>query len=169
MAAQAGTPIRRLIVNDIGPEVPKEALERIATYAGREPQFPELAALEAYVRVVYAPFGPLTDAAWRHLARHSARALPGGGYAMHYDPGIGEAFRRRATEWVDQWEVWDRVRCPVLILRGERSDLLTRACAAEMQRRGPKAELIEFAGIGHAPMITTEAEINAVRERLLRP
>lgn len=169
MAAQAATPIRRLLVNDIGPEVPKEALERIAIYAGREPEFLSLEALEDYIRTVYAPFGPLDDSVWRHLAQHSARVLPTGNYQMHYDPGIGESFRHRASEWVDLWAIWDRVQCPVRVLRGERSDLLTCETAAKMQARGPTVDVIEFPGVGHAPMITTEAEINTVREWLLRP
>lgn len=169
LAAQPGSPIRRLIVNDIGPEVPKEALDRIATYAGREPQFQDLDAVETYLRVVYAPFGPLADSIWRHLARHSARLLPGGGYAMHYDPAIGESFRRRAAEGRDHWPLWEAVRCPVCVLRGARSDLLTPDIAAQMQARAPPAEVIEFPGIGHAPMLTTPKEIDAVREFLLRP
>ena len=166
-AATPGSPIRRLILNDIGPFIPKAALERIADYVGADPHFPDLDAVEQYLRTVHAPFGDLSDAQWRHMAAHGARPLGGGGFGLAYDPAIGNAFSGDATDDVDLWEIWDRITCPVLVLRGAESDLLTRETAEEMTRRGPKARLIEFAGCGHAPALMAAEQIAAVREWLL--
>lgn len=167
LAAQPGSPIAKLILNDVGPLVPKAALERIAAYVGQENGFETLAALEQYLRQVHAPFGPMNDAGWRHLAEHSARRLDNGGYALAYDPGIGTAFRSgKAIEDVDLWAIWDAVRCPVLALRGADSDLLLADTSLEMRRRGPKAEVVEIEGVGHCPALMDDQQIGLVREWL---
>ena len=166
-AATPGSPVRRLILNDIGPFIPKAALERIATYVGADPHFADLDAVEQYLRKVHAPFGNLSDAQWRHMAVHGARPLDGGGFGLAYDPAIANAFQGDATTDVDLWAIWDRIKCPVLVLRGAESDLLLRETAEEMTRRGPKARLIEFAGCGHAPALMAPEQIAAVRDWLL--
>lgn len=166
-AALPGSPIRRLVLNDIGPFVAKAPLERIASYVGGDPRFPDIAAVEQYHRTVHAPFGNLSDAAWRHLAVHNARPVDGGGFALAYDPAIGAAFRASPIADVDLWALWDRVECPVLVLRGAESDLLTREVAEEMTQRGPRARLIEFAGCGHAPALMAAEQIATVRDWLL--
>ncbi len=169
LAAQPNSPIRRLVVNDIGAFVARAALQRISGYVGADPLFPDLKGLENYLRQVHAPFGPLTDAQWQHLARHSARADPRtGGVRLNYDPGLAAPFKDGFNEDVDLWALWEGIRCPVLILRGADSDILLQATAEEMLTRGPQAELIEFPGIGHAPTLMDAAQIGAVREWLLR-
>jgi pimeloyl-ACP methyl ester carboxylesterase len=167
-ASLPGTPIRHLVLNDIGPFVPKASLERIAAYVGTDPRFDDIGGVEQYLRTVHAPFGDLTEAQWRHLATHGARPLDGGGYGLAYDPKIGDAFRAAPIADLDLWALWDRIECPVLVLRGAESDLLTREVAEEMTQRGPKAELIEFAGCGHAPALMAPEQITAVRDWLLR-
>lgn len=166
-AATPGSPVRRLILNDIGATIAKAALERIGGYVGADPHFEDIAAVEAYHRDVHAPFGRLTDGQWRHLATHNARPRPDGGYGLAYDPAIGDAFRANPVVDVDLWAVWDRIEVPVLLLRGAESDLLPRDVAVEMTRRGPKADLIEFADCGHAPALMAPAQIAAVRDWLL--
>lgn len=168
LAAQPQTPIRRMIVNDIGPQIEEASRKRIQSYVGSEPTFDDLPALERYVRTVYAPFGSLSDEQWRHLAEHSARRLPGGNYGLHHDPGIVHAFQNSVASF-DLWSVWDRIRRPVRVLRGADSDLLSRETAVAMQVRGPKADLVEFAGVGHAPPLMNAEQINAVKEWLLHP
>ena len=158
-----GGPIRRLILNDVGPFVPKAALERIASYVGQAPRFESVAAVETYLRRVHATFGPLTDENWASLARHSARPLPAGGFGLAYDPKIGDAFTAAPLADVDLWPVWDRIACPVLILRGGQSDLLTADIAAEMIRRKPGARLVEFPECGHAPALMAPNQIAAIR------
>ncbi len=167
VAAQPGSPIRRLLINDVGPLVAKEGLQRIASYVGKDPSFGDLVELEAHLRVVAAPFGPLSDAQWRHLATHSARRKPDGRLGLAYDPRIGDVFRDKQAEDLDFWEDYDAIRCPTLVLRGAQSDVLRRSDAEAMTRRGPKAKLIEFAGIGHAPMLMADEQISVVRDFLL--
>lgn len=166
LAAQPNTPIRRLILNDIGPFIPKAGLARIAEYAGKDPRFSSLDELEAYLRRVHAPFGPLSDQDWRHMALQGYRRLEGGGFGLAYDPAIGPAFLANGIKDVELWPVWDAVRCPVLVLRGASSDILLAETAAEMRARGPKARVVDFPGVGHAPALTSENGIAAVRDWL---
>jgi len=166
LAAQPNTPIRRLVVNDIGPYIPKAALERIADYVGQDPRFATLEELEAYLRRVHAPFGPMSDQDWRHLALQGYRRLEGGGFGLAYDPAIGQAFRANGLKDVDLWSVWDAIRCPVLVLHGAESDLLLSDTAAEMGRRGPRAKIVDIPGVGHAPALVAETMIALVRDWL---
>jgi pimeloyl-ACP methyl ester carboxylesterase len=169
IAALEDSPITKLVLNDVGPFIPKAAIARIRDYVGREQRFADQAALEAHLRTVHAPFGPLTDAQWRHLATHSGRAHPEGGLAFHYDPGIALPMREAPVEDVDLWELWDRIRCPVLVIRGQESDLLLPETAREMTRRGPPTELVELDGIGHAPALMAADQIELIRTWLARP
>jgi pimeloyl-ACP methyl ester carboxylesterase len=166
LAAQPGSPIRRLVINDVGPLIAKEGLARIAGYVGRDPSFPDAAALEAALRQVAASFGPLTDAQWRHLAAISTRRKPDGSLGFAYDPRIGDAFRGMPEQDIDLWASWDAISCPTLVLRGAESDLLRAADAKAMSERGPKARLVEFPGIGHAPALMEAGQIAVIRDFL---
>ncbi len=167
LAAQPGSPIRRLVVNDIGAFLSKAGIQRIRDYVGLDPTFPSLEAMEAMVRANYASFGPLTDSEWRKLARDSAREKPGGGWGLAYDPRIADAFKAVPLEDVELWPVWDAIQCPTLLMRGAQSDLLSRETAEAMTQRGPKAKLVEFPGVGHAPALMNEEQIGVVRDFLL--
>jgi pimeloyl-ACP methyl ester carboxylesterase len=169
LAAQPNTPIRRLVLNDVGPLVPRQALLRIASYVGQDPHFATLEALEAYLRQTYAAFGPLTDADWRHLAINDHRRREGGGFGLCYDPKIGEPFKQGVDRDVDLWSSWDAITCPVLVLRGAQSDVLRPDTLAEMQRRGPPVSVASFSGVGHAPALMAEDQIAVVRQWLERP
>lgn len=166
LAAQPGSPVRRLVLNDVGPFIPKAALERIAAYCGKAPPFADGDALEAYLRDVHGSFGPLTDEQWQHLARHGGRAVEEG-VALAYDPGIAVPFNAvQPIADVDLWALWDAIHCPVLVLRGETSDLLSPETAAEMAARGPKATVIEIAGCGHAPALMDQGQVKVVDDWL---
>ncbi len=167
VAAQPGNPIRKLVLNDIGPFLSKEGLERIAAYVGLDPTFPSLEAFEAAIRKLAAPFGPLTDQQWRKMAKDTARQKPEGGWGFAYDPRIADAFKAGPLQDADMWPMWEAIQCPTLVLRGAVSDLLTHEAAEEMTRRGPKATLIEFPGIGHAPALVAEDQVGIVRDFLL--
>jgi pimeloyl-ACP methyl ester carboxylesterase len=160
-------PLGKLVINDVGPLVPKAGLERIAAYVGLDPSFPNLKAFEQTLRQVHAPFGPLSDAQWRHLAEHSSRRKPDGSIGSNYDPKIAEAFKHGPVGDVDLWASWDAIACPILVLRGAQSDILLKDIAEAMTRRGPRARLVEFAGIGHAPALMAEDQIAAIRDFLL--
>lgn len=166
LAAQPNTPIRRLVLNDVGPLVPKAALERIAAYVGLDPRFDSIGDLEAYLRKVHAPFGALSDADWRHLSLQGYRRLEDGRFGLAYDPAIGQAFKLGPLEDVDMWAVWDAISCPVLVLRGALSDLLLPETAAEMSRRGPRASVVEIAETGHAPALMSVDQVAIVRDWL---
>jgi len=170
LAAMPGSPIRRLVLVDVGPVVPKAAMERIKSYVGTDPRFDTLADLEADLRERHATFGELTDAQWRHLAEHGGRPAPEGDgrLAFHYDPAIAVPFADMAAEDVVIWPQWEAVRCPVLVVRGAESDLLLADTAAEMRERGPKAEVVEIPGVGHAPALMDAEQIAIVREWLER-
>jgi len=168
LAALPGNPIRRLVINDVGPLVPYAALARIGQYLGKAPRFASIEEADRYLRAVSAPFGPLTDIQWRHLTVHNVRQQEDGRWCMNYDPGIALPFAHLPTQDIALWESWDRISCPVLALRGRDSDLLLPATALEMTRRGPKAALVEFAGVGHAPMLMADDQVAAIRNFLLQ-
>lgn len=169
LAAQAGTPIRRLVLNDVGPVVTAASIARIGEFLGRAPVFASIEQAEAYVRFVSVPFGALTDDQWRHLTVHTVRPAEGGGWRMAYDPAIAEPFRQAMGDGkdVELWPLYDAIRCPTLLVRGAESDLLKRETALAMAERGPKARLVEIAGVGHAPTFMDEAQIAVARDFLL--
>jgi pimeloyl-ACP methyl ester carboxylesterase len=167
MAAMRGSPIRRLVMNDVGPFIPRAALERIAGYVGNDPRFADRDELERTMREIYAPFGPFTDAQWQAMVDSSLRETPEGNLGFAYDPRIAVPLTAQPAADVDAWTLWDRVSAPVLLLRGERSDLLLEETAREMCERGPGARLHEVPGVGHAPSLMSGAQIDAVREFLL--
>lgn len=171
LASQPHSPITRLVLNDVGPVITAASLQRIGEYVGKAPVFPSMEAAEAYIREVSAPFGPLTDTQWRHLTQYSVRPVQGEsgvGYAMVYDPGIGDVFRTTPVqEDVDLWAMYERIACPTLALRGAESDLLERATLEQMAARGPRAQIVEFPGVGHAPMLMDAGQIAVVRDFLL--
>jgi pimeloyl-ACP methyl ester carboxylesterase len=168
LAAQAGTPVARLVLNDAGPVIARASLERIATYLGAAPKLPSIEAAEQLVRMVSAPFGPHTDAEWRFLTEIVIRQNADGSYRFHYDPRIAEPYRAQMPEKdLELWPMYDAVRCPTLVLRGEHSDLLSRETVAQMGARGPKAQVVEIPGVGHAPTLMHDDQIALVREFLL--
>ena len=164
MAAQPRTPVTRLVVNDVGPVIEPAALERIAGYVGADPTFASEAAFAAYVRSI-SPFGPHDEAQWEHLWRTTMGRRADGRFGFVYDPGIAVPFRERPAP-PDLWPLWDAIGCPTLVLRGGQSDLLSAATAREMTRRGPRPALVEFAGVGHAPMLLVPDQLQAVVEFL---
>ena len=169
LASRPNTPIRKLVVNDVGPLIPRASLERIAMYVGKDPRFGTFAELEAYVRKISVTFGPLTDAQWHHLTLHASKEYPDGSWGMSYDPDIAAPFRKGPLQDIELWSYWDTITCPTLVLRGAESDLLLKSTAEEMQRRGPRPRLVEFAGVGHAPMLMASDQINVVADFLLAP
>jgi pimeloyl-ACP methyl ester carboxylesterase len=168
LAAQEGTPIRRLVLNDVGPLITVESLQRIALYVGADPTWPTFAEALAYVRLISAPFGPLNDEQWLHLTETSVAQRSDGRWGFRYDPQIATPFKAAFAERdIELWSVYEQIVCPTLVIRGACSDLLTPATWQEMGCRGPRAKLAEIPLVGHAPMFMDEAQINVVREFLL--
>jgi len=167
LAAQPGAPIKRLVLNDVGPVIAKAALERIATYLGQAPAFPSVEEAEKYVRAVSAPFGPHTESQWRFLTETWIRKDAEGKWRPHYDPRIADEYKRTLpAQDIELWYLYDAIRCPTMVLRGEQSDLLPRQTAEAMARRGPRAKVVEIAGVGHAPTLLNPDQIGIVRDFL---
>lgn len=167
LAAQHGSPVRKLILNDAAPVIAKSALERIGSYVGAAPVFASLEEAEKYVRSVAAPFGEHSDAQWRTLTESWVRRNEDGSWRPHYDLRIAEAYRATLPEKdLEMWPLYDAVRCPTLLIRGERSDVVSRETADAMARRGPKAKVVEFKGVGHAPTLLHPDQIAVVRDFL---
>jgi pimeloyl-ACP methyl ester carboxylesterase len=167
LAGQPNTPIRRLVMNDIGPFIPKASLERLAQYVGRAPTMESLYDVEQYLRVVMAPFGKLTDAQWQHMALHSAKQVPDGKFLLHYDPAIADVFKGSVMQDVNLWSFWQSVVCPVMVIRGEDSDLLLRETVDQMKVGRSNVSSVEIANTGHAPALMDDAQVSAVRAFLL--
>jgi pimeloyl-ACP methyl ester carboxylesterase len=163
-AAAPGTPLQRLVLNDIGPFVPKEALGRIVEYVCADVDFADLAEAEAYLRRVHGSFGRLTDTQWRHMAENSVRALPGGRLTLHYDPAMTVILRETPVQDADMWHFWERIDLPMLVLRGADSDLLLPETLARMSA---KAATHVVAETGHAPAMMDDPTIAVVRDFLL--
>lgn len=165
-AAQPGSPIRRLVLNDVGPYIPKAGLQRIARYIGGDLSFASREAAEQHLRVALAPFGALSEQHWAHLCESRLLRRPGH-WSLHYDPGLALGLQQAADEDVDLWPAWQALRCPVLLLRGAESDVLTRETAEAMLQRHPGTVLHEFAGVGHAPPLLAPDQTQVVHDWLL--
>ena len=153
--------LTHLVLNDMGPTFPPAPFDRIKAYVGSPPEFATVAELEAYFRQIYAPFGWQSDAEWRRMTETSLRRLPSGRLTTHYDPAIVRQFFAHPHDF-EQWDHYDRLTVPTLVLRGAASDLLLPEVAHEMTLRGPKARLLEFPDCGHAPILNTPAQIHPI-------
>ncbi len=162
LAAQPKSPVRRLVMNDIGAFVPSRALQRIGLYVGQSDQFNDLDAVEAYYREVYAAYRGISDKQWRHLAQHGSRELPSGEWVLNYDPVIGDYTRASSAEDIDLWPVWRQVRCPQMLMWGEESDVLDQETVAGMRAECEALTVNSWPGIGHAPSLMEPEQIQAV-------
>ena len=167
-------PVRRLVLNDVGPAIQWAVIERIGTYLGQTGRFATLEQAAGAMLAISATFGPHTPQQWLELSRHMVRPIDGGEgvLTLHYDPAIALPFRAVTRESAAQgeatvWQLYDNISARTLLLRGAQSDLLSPATAVEMATRGPKAQLVEFAGIGHAPTLIAADQVDSVTRFLL--
>ena len=168
LAAQENSPIRRLILNDVGPLITVDSLKRIGAYVGLDPTWATFGEAQAYVRLISAPFGDLDEAQWHHLTESSIGQRADGRWGFLYDPQIATPFKASFHEQdIDLWPLYQVIRCPTLAIRGTESDLLTRETWLQMGQCGPRAELAEIPGVGHAPMFLTQGQIDIARNFLL--
>lgn len=177
LAALTGSPVRRLVLNDVGPAIEPAAIRRIATYLGAPMFWPTVEAAADGLWALSQGFGPHTPEQWLALTR--PQLVPAerdgvAGFKSHYDPAIAAPVRAMTPEMATAgtqalWQAYDRITCPTLLLRGEASDLLSAATADAMSRRGPRARVQGFAGVGHAPTLVQPDQRAAVRQFLLAP
>ncbi len=173
VASLANSPVRRLVLNDVGPVIQPQALERIGAYVGLPLRWDSVEAAAAYMLSISKGFGPHTDAQWLQLTRPMLRT-DGAKLRPHYDPDIAVPFRAATPETAaageaQLWRAFDAIACPTLLLRGAESDLLSRETAHAMTQRGPRAKVCEFEGVGHAPTLVAEGQVDAVKQFLLSP
>jgi len=156
------------VLNDVGAFVPARALAAIGRNLRAPERFASLAALEAHIRRTHRDWGPISDEQFRHLVKHAARRTPGG-YALHYDPQIASLVQPVAlAPGLSFWSAWYRVRCPVLVVRGERSSILPKEVLGAMLDVKPQAEVLEVKGAGHAPSLMEAGQIEVVAGFLAR-
>jgi pimeloyl-ACP methyl ester carboxylesterase len=172
VAALSGSPVRRLVLNDVGPRIEAASLARIGTYLGIPVRFDSLEQAADLLWQISQGFGPHTRQQWLALTAPQIKADGRGGFVPHYDPSIAVAFRAITPELAAAgeaglWAAYDSLRCPTLLLRGAESDLLSAETAALMAGRGPRARVHEFSGVGHAPMLVQPQQRAVVREFLL--
>ncbi len=172
LAALPDSPIRRMLMNDVGPTLNFEALTRIGSYIGQDLRFDSFEQGRDYIREVSAPFGPHSESQWDKLARDVLKQDADGRWRRHYDPAIAGAFRALTVDAARQgeaalWAAYDAIRCPVMLVRGSESDLLSRETALQMTERGPRATLEELPGIGHAPTFVQDEQIALARRFFL--
>ncbi|WP_442764162.1 alpha/beta fold hydrolase [Malikia spinosa] len=181
LAAPPHQALRRLVLNDVGPEIQLASLRRIETYLGNLPVFPSEIAAVHVLEKICAAFGPHSPEQWLALSRPMLRRSLGG-WTLHYDPGIAAPFRQMlaamealhhggggAAAESPLWQLYDQIQACCLLLRGAESDLLTPETAAAMANRGPRARCVEFAGVGHAPALVQPDQVAVVKEFLLSP
>ena len=173
VASLAGSPVSRLVLNDVGPAIEPASLQRIGQYLGQPAHWATLDEAADALWAISQSFGPHTRAQWLALTEHQITP-DGTGFKPHYDPAIRQAFTAITPELAAAgeaalWASYDRIACPTLLLRGAESDLLSPATAQAMTQRGPQARLHEFAGVGHAPTLVVPDQVAVVRDFLSSP
>lgn len=174
VAALAGSPLRRLVLNDVGPTIEPAALARIGQYLGVPVRFASLEEAADTLWAISRSFGPHTREQWMQLTAPQIRPDGQGGFLLHYDPAIAVPFRALTPEVAAAgeaalWAAYDRLRLPTLLLRGAASDLLSWHTAQQMTQRGPCARLCEFPDVGHAPTLVAADQRQVVKDFLLAP
>lgn len=167
-------PVQRLLLNDVGPVIQWQAIERIAAYLGQAGRFDTLQEAADAMWRISTSFGPHSPAQWLALSQAMVRELPGGGLALHYDPAIAVPLRGMTAGDAKQgeaplWALYDAITARTLLTRGAQSDLLSRETALAMTERGPRARLVEFEGVGHAPTFIAPDQVGAAVDFLLQP
>ncbi len=168
-------PVHKLVLNDVGPAIEWQAITRIAAYLGKAGHFGSLQEAADAMWAISASFGPHTPEQWLALSRHMVKPVPGaadGSVMLHYDPAIAVPVRATTEDSARQgeamlWQLFDNIKAPTLVLRGAQSDLLSHATAMAMTQRGPRARLVEFEGVGHAPTLVAPDQVSAVGDFLL--
>jgi len=173
LASLPGNPVRRLVLNDVGPTIQPASLQRIGSYLGQPAHWKTLDEAADALWAISQGFGPHTREQWLALTEPQLVA-DGDGLKPRYDPAIAVPFRAITPEIAAAgeamlWHSYERLTCPTLLLRGAASDLLSPETALAMTQRGPRAQLVEFAGVGHAPTLVAADQRQAVRDFLLSP
>jgi pimeloyl-ACP methyl ester carboxylesterase len=169
LAGLPGSPVRKLLMNDIGPHIEPEALARIGGYVGESVRFATLEEGIAYAASLASTFGPLTPGEWREINTPLIRQRADGAWEFCYDPAIAVPFAAVTSEAgaaaeAALWQLFAAIEGPVLVVRGEQSDLLSRETVSKMTECGRSVESVEIPGVGHAPAFLDPAQIAVARQ-----
>ncbi|OWW18489.1 alpha/beta fold hydrolase [Noviherbaspirillum denitrificans] len=172
LASLKDSPVRKLVLNDVGPALNHSALARIGDYIGKDVRFGTFDEAAQYIKAISLPFGPHSDDEWRKLAADVLKQDRDGKWILHYDPGLAVPLKGTTPELLKHaetmlWMAYDAITCPTLVVRGAESDLLKSEAAQAMTARGPKPRLVEIPGVGHAPTFLHDDQIAHVKEFLL--
>lgn len=167
LAAMPNSPIHSLIINDVGSFIPSSALQRISGYLG-DKRFASMQEVEQFMRTNYTALKNINDQQWAHLAKHGVRELEDGQLAIHYDPAIATATAANAANDIDLSLFWQAVNCHQALIWGEESDILSADTVQQMQAQRPEMELLSLPGIGHAPSLMEDDQIQWVQDWLRR-
>jgi pimeloyl-ACP methyl ester carboxylesterase len=178
MASLPNSPIRRLIINDIGPQIPKKAIQRLARYTGKDPEFSSITAARAYYKVSYGAFGKLTEDQWDRITQSSIKEIAPGRFVSKVDPALRHVPAKGCFLWnlitqprktlggilfdIDLWHLWRTISCPVHVIHGKQSDLLLPSIIAKMRATHSKMEVLEVATAGHAPVLEGTEELETI-------
>lgn len=184
LAAQANSPIRRLILNDIGPQIPIKGLQRLARYVGRDPVFSSLDEAAQYYKTTYSEIGYLSESQWQMFAENSVQEISPGQFVSKMDKGVLLSQAKSKIAWraflhphkalegtlfdIDLWHLWRKITCPVLVIHGKRSDLLLPDIISKMQALHRDTEVLEIADAGHAPALFAVTEHEFIYDWLAR-
>lgn len=167
LASAARSRVTGICLNDIGPEIARAGLERIADYVGRRPGAHDLDALAGSLARFHAEFGPVPEGRWQQEAARRAVETENG-LMLNYDPKLRDAFLRdMAAPPVDLWPFFDGLAgLPLALIRGARSDLLSMETSTEMRRRRPDMIFANVSERGHVPFLDEPESITALKQFL---
>lgn len=184
LASLPGSPIKQLVLNDIGPQIPVKGLTRLSKYAAQDPEFASLDDAKRYFKMIYADFGNLTEDQWQRLTEHSVREKELGKFVSKIDHGVKQSQTKSKLAWrmllnphkalegsffdIDLWDIWRKITCPVLVIHGERSDMLLPNIIKKMQQTHANMQVMEVADTGHAPMLEDPAQLDQIYDWLMR-
>ena len=167
-SGQTADRINSLVINDIGPSVPQQAIDRILLYASDLPVFETIALAAEWLKTTYKPFGPANDAFWHRMLMKSIRRTDSGKITLHYDPDIISQFSVSPEDF-ENWDHYDNIRQPTHLIWGEKSDVLTRSAVDRMISSGPEPKVSVFKDCGHAPTLSRPGDIAELKRFFERP
>jgi pimeloyl-ACP methyl ester carboxylesterase len=166
IASQPHSPIKRLILNDIGPVIKKESIAYLATSLAGTPHFKSLDELKSFLKEAYSAMGPLEKEQWEHMVTYDHRITSEGNITRNFDPKITRWVSSMTNSDIAMWDLWGSIQCPILILHGEQSVILTPDICEEMLERNPHASLVTIPGVGHTPSLMPKSQIEIVQKWL---
>jgi len=158
--------LNRLIINDVGPEIPEAAKKRISDYLSLSLEFKNLTDFEQHLRLIYAPFGELNDQQWKHLVTYSHYIDQYGKILANYDPGIVVPFKQNIPDDTDMWEIWKNISNRIYLLHGENSDILSPSIIEKMKQLQTGLISKSVKNTGHAPALMDKAQIELIEHCL---